>query len=78
MTGWQKMEIVNGQSSIYESGRRDSNPLPRAWDTPETDYQSSCNFLLKKNFGKRAEDGTRTRCLQLGKLSLYQVSYFRF
>jgi hypothetical protein len=27
---------------------------------------------------KRAEDGTRTRYLQLGKLSLYQVSYFRF
>gem|GEM_PF-3233807 len=26
----------------------------------------------------RAEDGTRTRYLQLGKLSLYQVSYFRF
>ena len=26
---------------------------------------------------KRAEDGTRTRYLQLGKLSLYQVSYFR-
>jgi hypothetical protein len=25
----------------------------------------------------RAEDGTRTRYLQLGKLSLYQVSYFR-
>lgn len=24
-----------------------------------------------------AEDGTRTRYLQLGKLSLYQVSYFR-
>lgn len=26
---------------------------------------------------ERAEDGTRTRYLQLGKLSLYQVSYFR-
>ena len=26
----------------------------------------------------RAEDGTRTRYLQLGKLSLCQVSYFRF
>ena len=26
---------------------------------------------------KRAENGTRTRYLQLGKLSLYQVSYFR-
>lgn len=26
---------------------------------------------------RRAEDGTRTRYLQLGKLSLYQVSYFR-
>ena len=26
----------------------------------------------------RADDGTRTRYLQLGKLSLYQVSYFRF
>ena len=26
---------------------------------------------------KRAEDGTRTRYLQLGKLSLYRVSYFR-
>ena len=26
----------------------------------------------------RAEDGSRTRYLQLGRLSLYQMSYFRF
>ena len=31
---------------------------------------------VKGKFG--AENGTRTRYLQLGKLSLYQVSYFRF
>ena len=37
------------------------------------DYQVSY-FCINK---KRAEDGTRTRYLQLGKLSLYQVSYFR-
>lgn len=31
----------------------------------------------RRSAGERAEDGTRTRYLQLGKLSLYQVSYFR-
>jgi tryptophan synthase alpha chain len=39
-------------------------------------------FSQLKDFRKEidipgAEDGTRTRYLQLGKLSLYQVSYFR-
>ena len=39
-------------------------------------------FLLKKNgmnvlFGNRAENGTRTRDPNLGKVVLYQLSYFR-
>ena len=66
MTGWQKMEIVNGQSSIYESGRRDSNPLPRAWGTPETDYQSSCNFPLKKILEKERKTGLEPAAYSLG------------
>ena len=35
--------------------------------------------ILKNNeaFWKRAEDGTRTRDPNLGKVMLYQLSYFR-
>ena len=32
---------------------------------------------LRKAFWKRAEDGTRTRDPNLGKVMLYQLSYFR-
>ena len=33
--------------------------------------------LAQQNFKKRAEDGTQTRDPQLGRLMLYQLSYFR-
>ncbi len=34
-------------------------------------------FILKKVSTKRAENGTRTRDPNLGKVVLYQLSYFR-
>ena len=34
-------------------------------------------FLSFKNLKKRAENGTRTRDPDLGKVVLYQLSYFR-
>ena len=34
------------------------------------------DFVLK-TFGLGAENGTRTRDLNLGKVALYQLSYFR-
>ena len=35
-------------------------------------------FLKGENYGfLKADDGTRTRYLELGKLALYQVSYVR-
>ena len=43
-----------------------------SWPLP---YQGSALPLSYK--GWRAEDGSRTRYLQLGRLSLYQMSYFR-
>jgi hypothetical protein len=47
------------------------NGLPTAWDPAAAGLPGDeIKFL-------RAEDEGRTRCLQLGKLSLYQVSYFR-
>ena len=42
------------------------------WPLP---YQGSALPLSYKGLG--AEDGSRTRYLQLGRLSLYQMSYFR-
>ena len=38
------------------------------------DFSISCNLFIK---ALRAENGTRTRDPQLGKLMLYQLSYFR-
>jgi hypothetical protein len=38
--------------------------------------QDHLNFTINFTFG--AEDGSRTRNLQLGRLELYQLSYFRF
>ena len=35
------------------------------------------NVFLKKRNKKRAENGTRTRDPDLGKVVLYQLSYFR-
>ncbi len=35
------------------------------------------DFLIIKHFYNRAENGTRTRDPNLGKVVLYQLSYFR-
>ncbi len=45
-----------------------TSSLPRKRSTPEL------HWLTKK----RAEDEVRTRDPQLGRLMLYQLSYFRF
>ncbi len=40
-------------------------------------YKVFCSPLLSLSKASRAENGTRTRDPQLGKLMLYQLSYFR-
>jgi hypothetical protein len=60
----KKTGVLNVSEKIIERGTaNESGRLP------------SINFLQQRDGG--AEDGTRTRYLQLGKLSLYLVSYFR-
>ena len=49
---------------------RDLNPGPLP-------YQGSALPLSYNSKRKRAEDGTQTRVPQLGRLMLYQLSYFR-
>ena len=49
---------------------RDLNPGPLP-------YQGSALPLSYNSKRKRAEDGTQTRDPQLGRLMLYQLSYFR-
>ena len=54
--------------------------LPRKCSTPELHRQNkkTLNYKIVLFFYPcRAEDGARTRYLQLGRLSLYQMSYFR-
>ena len=40
-------------------------------------YENLSSILSKTPFYKRAENGTRTRDPNLGKVMLYQLSYFR-
>ena len=51
-----------------------TSSLPRMRSTPELLGLNS-QALFKKNFG--AGDETRTRDIQLGRLTLYQLSYSR-
>ena len=53
---------------------RDSNPHSHYWPR---DFKSlvSTNSTIAASFG--AENGTRTRDPDLGKVVLYQLSYFR-
>src|SRR5947208_1841200 len=52
---------------IFWSGRRDSNPRPRAWEAPTlpTELRSpggwggDCNSLLGEVFGEEADEGAR-------------------
>jgi hypothetical protein len=37
----------------------------------------STNFTIRALCGVRAKNGARTRDLDLGKVALYQLSYFR-
>ena len=62
------------------SGRRDSNPRPSAWKANALSTEllpQICGGQGWTEFQKRAEDGTQTRDPQLGRLMLYQLSYFR-
>ena len=54
---------------------RDSNPHGHSWPR---DFKSlvSTNSTIAASSG--AENGTRTRDPNLGKVVLYQLSYFRF
>ena len=51
-----------------------TSSLPRKCSTPELQRLMS---QFKSKTHVRAEDEVRTRDLQLGRLSLYQLSYFR-
>jgi hypothetical protein len=52
--------------------------LPRKCSTTELHRRSGCGFGCEGSVGvSGAEDGARTRHLKLGRLPLYQMSYFR-
>ena len=55
---------------------RDSNPHSHYWPR---DFKSlvSTNSTIADPYDERAENGTRTRDPNLGKVVLYQLSYFR-
>ena len=55
---------------------RDSNPHSHYWPR---DFKSlvSTNSTIAAPYDERAENGTRTRDPNLGKVVLYQLSYFR-
>ena len=65
------------------SGKRGSNSRPQPWQGcalptelfPRLIYASFCK--LKFKISKRAENEARTRDPNLGKVVLYQLSYFR-
>ena len=73
---------INGRRN--KSGKRDSNPLLTAWDPPAGGLPGGNRSREEKpglmEDEKRAENGTRTRYLQLGirQPADYQVSYFPF
>ena len=52
---------------VYISGRWDSNPRPSRWQRD----------ALPLSYARVAGDEIRTRDIQLGKLTLYQLSYSR-
>ncbi len=57
-----------------------TSSLPRKCSTTELHWQKNSGFnrhLRKKTLGNRAEDEAQTRDPQLGRLMLYQLSYFR-
>ena len=58
------------------SGKRDSNPRPQPWQgcALPTELFSQAICYVKD---LRAKNGTRTRDPNLGKVVLYQLSYFR-
>ena len=67
-----------------ESERRDSDPRPRPWQgrALPTELLSQSKYCFQYRtivkFKERwAKDGTRTRDPDLGKVVLYQLSYFR-
>ena len=65
----QKSPIVRLGFILKKSGKRDSNSRPRPWQGRALPTE-----LLPR---KRAENETRTRDPDLGKVVLYQLSYFR-
>ena len=61
-----------GGSALYQSPSV-GDPSVKHMISHESAFLKGDNY----GFGKRADDGTRTRYLELGKLALYQVSYVR-
>src|SRR5690554_7344575 len=62
-----------------KSGRRGSNSRHSAWKADALPTELLPRFtIFKSSFDfPRAEDEGRTRDIQLGRLTLYQLSYFR-
>ena len=59
-------------STVSKRYRPTTNEKPS-----ETMFQRVLLDFVLKTFGLGAENGTRTRDLNLGKVALYQLSYFR-
>ena len=64
---------------VSKSERRGSNSRHSAWkaDALPTELLSHLRFLNLRLIFLRAKDEGRTRDIQLGRLTLYQLSYFR-
>ena len=71
----EKAEVVENQRLPLEKGVQDeSRTHTPNWALPPQSSASTNSATWTK---KRAKDGTRTRDPDLGKVVLYQLSYFR-
>ena len=72
------LQVFNLQGVIYllSYSKRDLNPHSHYWPR---DFKSlvSTDSTIRAAFQRRAENETRTRDPNLGKVMLYQLSYFR-
>ena len=80
-----QIEIFRLLSDFQWSGKRDSNSWPSAWEADALPTELLPQVWNKKDLLSSrskvldfwAENETRTRDPNLGKVMLYQLSYFR-